>query len=202
MGNILRKQNISANCVSFNAETNVKLTTLTLPPHGMSRLVLIMVRHVTVVLSYVIMTSTYSILRQIFGYGIDLSNPLNIMINLLIYMIFPIGDSIYNSCCVCATKYCFFCWYDRYTKHQEELIGQLASQHYKNIDCDSWTQQEEITLQIAPEKKTETDSYDAIEQNQRFEVVSETTKTARDSVEREMTNLGSLLPHFSDNLLF
>lgn len=149
-----------------------------------------------------ILAVAYSVIRHALGYGIDLSNPVNIIINIFIYMIFPVGDKLYSSCCVCATKYCFFCWYDRYTKTQECLVIQLASNQYENANRDSLIQTADVTLQVANQRKTELDSYDVMKQNQRFEIANDTTKTARGAVERDMTNLSSLLPDFTDNLLF
>ena len=117
----------SNNNNNFNQQpSDSKLSELTLPSASMSRLVLIMIRHTILVICY----QLWGVLRSITPIFIQGSsrqrNMFEILTNLTIYMLYPVGDFAYECFCIAPTQKIFSKWYMRYVEKKAVEIDSLA----------------------------------------------------------------------------
>lgn len=136
----LRKHYNDSNLNPFNPRdpqaSESKLTALTLPSASMSRLVLIMIRHTILVICYDLFWVSRSLIHRILANSSKQSNIFEILSNLTIYMLYPVGDSAYQYFCLLATDKIFSKWYKRYVHERTVRIDNLTERE-KNASSKS-----------------------------------------------------------------
>ena len=179
-----------------------------MPSTGMSRLVVVMIRHTTLLVSYLIFTFADSLLRVLLGSGADFANMVSIIINLVIYMLYPVGDKTHEFWCIFITKRIFFCWHDHYTQKRSSMIDKIAIQISKqndqlqtgSVQLECITTDENEKTQPNTITKGVNQPYDCIDLSQSSPNASKRHGKDRNALDAEFTNWSSMIPNLNEVL--
>ena len=113
-------------------QVSAELSQLKLPSDSHCKLVLMMIRHVTLVISYFIaLVMLRGVIPSVIPQCPVISNITDIVTNWIILMLFPLGTPSYQLLCLYPTSSIFFQWYDTYADKKtvavEELIEKSRS---------------------------------------------------------------------------
>ena len=103
-------------------EADINLAKLTVPPVYISRLVLIMIRHTLLLTCYLIFGLCRSGLHQIIPRFSIQAAITEILMNITIYMMYPVGDSAYQLFCLSPTNSIFEPWFNNYMEKRQTII--------------------------------------------------------------------------------
>ena len=192
----------------LDSKATKRLANLSQPSQGISKLVLVMIRHTSLLVSYMIIACTVPVLLLAVGPGADFTNAFSIMINFLIYMLYPIGDKTHAILCYCVTRYMFFCWHDKYTVEKTSLVNEVTSKlsdKYEELENTSIENSVSVNLEIIEEQQetdmkhqnTDTDissgqTSDNLGDSQSLESIAD----MRQNLKNQLTKMSSLAPNF------
>ena len=116
-----------------SVETNEQLFELSLPSQNLARLIVIMIRHTLLISFYMICQAVRStLIDNVFEPDARQTTIFEIFINLSIFMLYPVGDSVFRLFCICATSKIFNRWYDQYVEEKKETIRAIALRNADN----------------------------------------------------------------------
>lgn len=183
----------------FNHIQLSKLAQLVMPGPAMSRLVLVVIRHTTLLVSYLLLAALAPLPQMVFGSGANFTNALSIAINMLIYMLYPVGDRTHAIWCNCITKCMFFNWYDSYTSKKTSRVDEITIKLLKKYDqLVNSSEENSLILEIIEQDKKlsarrSTQTSDDLTNHSSW--IGHVTDN-REKLELEFTNLSSLAPKF------
>lgn len=115
----------SAAAASKKAE---ELWQLAYPSDTLSRLVLIMLRHTSLLCTFFLVEMIHGSLVAAFRNSVDSTNLKQITINTIIYMLYPVGDTMFSCCCALCARNMFICWYNGYASKRTQTLGNISHQ--------------------------------------------------------------------------
>ena len=119
------------------SEADMSLARLTVPPVYISRLVLIMIRHTLLITCYLIFRLCRSGLHQIIPRFSSQTAITEILMNITIYMMYPVGDSAYQLFCFSPTNSVFEPWFNNYMEKRQTIIDHTITHNsFDNANCD------------------------------------------------------------------
>ena len=205
----LNQQNSDQEDGFLDSRATKRLAHLSQPSHGISKLVLVMIRHTTLVISYMIFACAGPVLLVALGSGADFGNAFSIIINLLIYMLFPIGDKTHTVLCYCVTQYVFWRWHDKYTFDKTSLVNEVTcklSDKYDQLENISIENSVSVNLEIIEEQQEEMkhqntqtnissgQTSDDLGDSQSLESITD----MKQNLKNQLTKLSSLAPNFNE----
>ena len=110
-----------------------QLNMLSTPPAHFSRLNLIMIRHTLLICCYTILWICRSHMSLIPNFSRQTAI-FGILIHIIIYMMYPLGDNAYKLCCSFMTMRLFNRWLANYMENQTTIIDQITE---KNCQADN-----------------------------------------------------------------
>ena len=134
--NVNTNLNAKKNGIEF--ENTNAWSKLAEPTKILTRLVLVMIRHATVVTFYVIFIAIHALLRRVVSVS-GFYNIVMILTSLMVYMIYPIGDTVYAICCSILTTPMFFCWYEKYSSKKLSKINHISVELAQSRSCKNST---------------------------------------------------------------
>ena len=205
-------------------DVSQRLSALAMPSNGSSTLMLISIRHTTLLCAYTITLIANPVLQAILSTSsADFVNIFLIATNLITFMLYPVGDSFHRICCKFVTKRIFFHWWDVHLVRNSILVDEITQKYVETNDNvsninnhDHDDQQDAYDDASLQRKVTDSNSFHPQQTNNLYfdfdldianekeiaqaleidEIELTQTRTCRDNLERDIINLSAF---FSTN---
>ena len=138
------------------------------------------------------MTLGYSVALVLLAIDIDFVNILLIATNMVVYMLYPVGDPLYKHLCNQCVRVIFLYWYDDYVEKKSVQVEQIAEKYTKYL-INNISNQSSTSVQ--KEKGTSDGSYEGIDRRirQSFSESSKSSKEYRNALKAEIPHLSSFV---------